>query len=219
MATKNLARTVIEGGRAHRNQWDRRNSNTTERRARRQHCGQLRWAVDADDAVYPRREPVYRGFSDKLAPAERWLRSQVGRPWNKVRSELVQRFDSRTMAGRHVLFDHLLPSVDAEGQRFGYPTFTVDRYGILRELPRKRYRRYLEWKEPLPEDRDTLVEWLRGRRVGKRGATLFWFTQTPFDVFRQGPRLTGAEVTRWLSIPNWFRKQCLVPHLPFDQEN
>jgi hypothetical protein len=207
MATKNLARTVIEGGRSRYNQRERRESNVWERSARRQLSAQLRWAIDPDDAVYPRREPTGRDFSDKLNPAERWLRAQVGRPWNKVRSELVQRFDSRTVAGRHVLFGHVLPWVKGETNSFIRPRFRVDDHGILREIPYRRPRLLREWQEPLPENRKALVEWLRGRRVGERGTTLYWFIQTPFEVFRQGPRLADAEIARWLSIPNWFRKE------------
>jgi hypothetical protein len=45
-------------------------------------------------------------LSDHLGPVRRLLRSKVGQPWNQVHSELCQRLDSNTMAGRHVL-DHV----------------------------------------------------------------------------------------------------------------
>ena len=102
MTTKNLARTVIEGGRSCYNQWERRYSNAQERAHERLVSAALVGAADPDVTWYAPRKPVYRGFRDKLAPAERWLRSHVGRPWSKVRSELFSRFDTRTTAVRAI---------------------------------------------------------------------------------------------------------------------
>jgi tRNA-splicing ligase RtcB len=110
MSTKNLARTVIEGGRYRGNAERRRSSNGQERTAAHQTSTLLRDRLDADAVVYAPRTPVRRSFDDKLGAANRWLGAQVGRPWNKVRSELCARFDARTTAGRHILFDHLLQS-------------------------------------------------------------------------------------------------------------
>ena len=138
MATKNLARTVIEGGRYPGNTWDRRASNGVQRTSARRVSGALVRGADADSVVYPRRELVYPGFADKLGPAKRWLTSQVGRPWNKARSDLFARFDIRTTPGRHIVFDHLLPEV--EGHRRYRPDYVVDRSGILRKAKRAKRR-------------------------------------------------------------------------------
>jgi hypothetical protein len=45
--------------------------------------------------------------TDVLGPLERFLKSNVGRPWNKVWSEVCQQADSRTVVGSH-LRDHVL---------------------------------------------------------------------------------------------------------------
>ena len=45
-------------------------------------------------------------LSDHLGPLRRFLRSQVGQPWNDVYSQLCQRLDPSTMAGQHVI-DHV----------------------------------------------------------------------------------------------------------------
>jgi hypothetical protein len=45
-------------------------------------------------------------FSDLLGPLRRYLRKQVGRPWNKVWSEIVRNLDSRSLSGQHI-FDHI----------------------------------------------------------------------------------------------------------------
>jgi hypothetical protein len=47
-----------------------------------------------------------KGFSDVLGPLEGFLRSNLGRPWDKVFSELRQGLDVRKVTGRHI-FDHL----------------------------------------------------------------------------------------------------------------
>jgi hypothetical protein len=52
----------------------------------------------------PHRKTKY--LSDHLGPLRRLLRSKVGQPWDQVHSELNQRLDASTMAGRHVL-DHV----------------------------------------------------------------------------------------------------------------
>lgn len=59
--------------------------------------------------IKPRNKSKY--LSDHLGPLRRLLRSQVGQPWNQVYSQLCQRLDRSTMAGRHVL-DHVWDYVE-----------------------------------------------------------------------------------------------------------
>lgn len=47
-----------------------------------------------------------KSFSDLLGPLRRYLRSNVGRPWDKVYSEMKQHLDSRKTTGRHI-FEHV----------------------------------------------------------------------------------------------------------------
>ncbi|MEI9947971.1 MAG: hypothetical protein WDO74_03070 [Pseudomonadota bacterium] len=135
MATKNLARSVIEGGRYPGNTRARRSSNWEHRRRVRRVSGALVSGADADFTLYPIRKLVWPEFHDRLGPALRWLESQVGRPWNKARSDLFARFDIRTTPGRHIVFDHLLPEV--EGSRRLRKDYVVDRVGILRKAKRR----------------------------------------------------------------------------------
>lgn len=135
MATKDLSRTVIEGGRYHGNCWYRRLTHGEHRTREHLVSARLLKGEDYDGVVYPRREAVGRGHRDKLNAAERWLEKHVGRNWNETRSELFARFDIRTTAGRHVLFDHLLADVIGERTaRRGL--YWVDRFGILRKVRR-----------------------------------------------------------------------------------
>jgi hypothetical protein len=205
MSTKNLARTVIEGGRARFNRWERRHSNALERSAERRVSARLTSTAAWDAAIYPARKPVSQSFDDKLGPGRRWLARQIGRPWDRVRSELFARFDTRTTAGRHILFDHLLRDVDLGDLSYSsYARFVVDAHGILKQSARRRYR----WPqlERLPEARSVLEAWLGSRRVGERGERCYWFVATDAGAFRQHHELTEAELARWRGLPPGFRK-------------
>ncbi len=203
MSTKNLARTVIEGGRRRYNVWFRRHSNAQERTAERETSALLRDRLDPEAVVYRKREPVYQDFDDKLGPANRWLAAQVGRPWNKVRSELFARFDTRTTAGRHIVFDHLLRSVEHEPHAFPHRhDLLVDRHGLLRKPV---YRRKKPPRERLPESVSQIAAWLAGRRVGEHGNLPYWLVATKSGYFRQNKLLTHEEAERWRALPTWYR--------------
>jgi len=70
-----------------------------------------RYDPDNEYESSPKRLPASKGrgtkmFSDFLTPLERFLRSNVGRPWDKVYGELCEHLDRRKTTGRHV-FEHL----------------------------------------------------------------------------------------------------------------
>ncbi len=208
MSTKNLARTVIEGGRHRVNRKFRRLSSKQERVAEHRLSRRLACGDGFEGVVYEPRKVVFRAFDDKLAPAERWLGRQVGRPWDKIRSELMRRFDTRTTAGRHIVFCHLLRSVrlgqvEDPWRRFD---FAVDRHGILRAVKRVRPRRSALHAN-LPEPKSVLLRWLGTRRVGERGVRLYWFVLTPSGGFRQASPLDDAEAARFRALPGWFREE------------
>jgi hypothetical protein len=52
------------------------------------------------------RAEILKGFSDFLSPLRRFLRANVGRPWDKVYSEMKESLDDRKVTGRHV-FEHV----------------------------------------------------------------------------------------------------------------
>ena len=73
---------------------------------------------DGDDHG-PSRAPVARRrqygwhakeLSDVLGPLRRYLRKQVGRPWNHVWSEITRTLDLRSVAGQRI-FDHIRSEV------------------------------------------------------------------------------------------------------------
>lgn len=207
MATKNLARTVIEGGRYYSNCYFRRHSHRIPRMQWRALARELASDPEScwDGLSIEPLQPQGRYPRDKLGPAARFLRSRVGRPWNDVRSEIARKFDARTLAGWHVLHDHLLPAVESQ-YRGGLPraSFFVDARGILRERPRQRFRNPLEHVH-LPTD---FEQWLAGRRIGWRGTRAYWMVPTPPrgpslgipTRYRQHHELTEAELARWNTL-------------------
>ena len=206
MSTKNLARTAIEGGRYFSASWLCRYENSALRASTRGAIAGLASGNDPDDLAVPHLTRVGRCFRDKLGPPERWLASQIGRPWDLIRGELVRKFDTRTTAGRHIVFDHMLPWVD-QGGDCGPHIFVVDAHGLLRRvhLRQRLWHRSLRMPEPLPRPEHEIAAWLGGRRVGAHGDVLFWFTPTPTGGYRQHHRLGDADAALWRSLPDWFR--------------
>lgn len=180
MSTKRLERTVIEGGRARGNKLDRRRSHRISRRCERETL--IRYAqasadVDAVDALF-QRPKVYKGFSDRLGPAERWLASHAGRPWGVVEGEVRAVFDTRSVSGRHIVFDHLLPGrwrrPETGWSVAGSRWFRVDARGFLRVAAPAWPRR-----APAGSVRSTTTAWLGERRIALRsGSTAYWLEPT-----------------------------------------
>lgn len=180
MSRKDLSRTVIEGGRYYHNSHARRASHGIERARTRTWLDRVRADDDTADATSSARGPrVPKQFRDKLGPAKRWLGAQVGRPWNAVYSELRARFDARTIAGRHVVHDHMLPWVviDEVAHRTYRPPFFVDSRGILRGAPSRGELRRL---------RDDAKRWANGRRAIVTYRGWLWFRFVPRTICTAG---------------------------------
>ena len=196
MATKNLARTVVEGGRSIYSKLDRKERNRRERR--------LRYDAEGNVVAGRSRRVGGRGFADRLAPLERWLDHNIGRGWNNVYREFCERFDRRTMKGWH-LGDHLLQMVGRGRFPWG-ASFRVDGRGILRRAPRR------SWGRPIfvsRADEAQAKDWAAGRQVIVRGDAVFW-TARAVDLLiptsAQGRRLTLEELAFWSSLRGELRR-------------
>jgi hypothetical protein len=180
MSTKNLAHTIIEGGRSGYSKWERRRSHTQERVLFREFLAQASGVEDGFEALCVGLRPkVRKDFSDKLGAPRRWLHSQVGRPWDKVRSEIFTRFDPRSLAGQHIIFDHLLREVVPYGVldrvSFWRRDLYVDRQGMLRAIrPTKRCKYSSRIDRRPTQIPDDVRHWANDRRVGGEGLSLFW---------------------------------------------
>lgn len=189
MSTKRLDRTVIEGGRVGTNKEDRRQSSQEDRVRTKQYLHKVKEDPDYwDDSTEPVRTKVNKEFNDKLSPMYRWLDAQIGRPWSEVRSEVFKKFDTRTTAGRHVTFDHLLYSVVDTASGFNTrgeyipgrvenyvrsQEYYVDHEGILCKTPYEDAGGYVT-----REEREAVCEWLDGRILGKKKGKYYWFIPT-----------------------------------------
>jgi hypothetical protein len=200
MSKKHLAKTAIEGGRHGFNTWERRHSHNQERRSSKEYCQKV--LVDpelADEIDIEDKEKVYKEFSDKLSPVFRWLRSKVGQPWAEVRSEISKKFDSRTTAGRHILYDHLLSSVvdtqsgfnqygyivdpsieiaNSDGTapnyyRRAYHDFYVDQQGILCRVTHDKVKK-VKYKHITEPEYKEAGDWLNGSMIIEKGGVLSW---------------------------------------------
>ncbi len=73
-----------------------------------------------------------RSLNENLAPLRRYLHSQIGRPWNKVFSEICAGIDRRNTVQQHIhqhIRDFIAVDVDA---RDGRPIDLSARWGFLR---------------------------------------------------------------------------------------
>jgi len=200
MSTKNLGRTVIEGGRG--NVYERRKTSKDLRAAERAYLSKIKldWE-NWEEEFEPEQDWAGKDFSDKLNPMYRWLDSKVGESWADVRSEVFNTFDTRTTAGRHIIFDHLLRSViDTESgfDKHGY--MTNPNVEIVDADPRarlyfSRHEYYVDednilqkhnpssrkwWKKPYAsvEELQASAIWLDNSIVGRKDGKLYWFCAT-----------------------------------------
>lgn len=98
---KRMAEELIECG--------RHNGGDSNKKLRQK--GELRYRQNMErTSTYPTHEPINLNhstyFGDNLEPLERFLRSNLGRPWSEVHSKLSQQLDRSTVSGEHV-FQHL----------------------------------------------------------------------------------------------------------------
>lgn len=191
MATRNLARTVIEVGRTKRSKEGRRHLRRIERRAARRFCYDAETYDDLEDlGVDPAGLPKGWDFEqdDKLGPARRWLDSRVGRLWDDVFSELSVKFRGRGIALSHVVDFHMLEWVDLGAERwYGSYDYVVDDEGILRHgpehgKPRRSFGNRLA-------GHGEAARWAGDRRVIVRGKRCYWSDPDRWEVDYYG---TGA---------------------------
>lgn len=194
MSTKRLARTPLEAGHYDGKNQRRNGKNHSPRNATRAQELQAKKAYDPEDGDFHVNEPTeYTRNSDNLGAVKRWVLSQCGRPWNKVFSEISEKFDFKTMAGRHIL-QHVkgyinfrephLRTGSTNGIDHHYPAFVNDA-GIL--MRNRLYRHYgsgpqaRKWKAERKAEYDLkkrIKEWAGGRTLGREGGLLFWYEIT-----------------------------------------
>lgn len=131
-----------------------------------------------DEPTRLSRKALYGGrtksFTDVLSPLRRYLRANVGRPWNKVYSEIREHLDERSITGRH-LFEHLrwevtLDGVEGDDGKVYHATrwpwgddrvrglYVHPRTGLLCWTPPLSARERREWAAPAEATRVPVTE-------------------------------------------------------------
>ena len=99
-----------------------------------------------------------KSFTDVLGPLRGFLRKNLGRPWDKIYSELSAGLDKRKVTGKHI-FDHVHWMVEkhcfigndggvyskSDGEWPVTGMYVHPRTGLLCEVPRCKRKR---WKQP-----------------------------------------------------------------------
>ena len=106
-----------------------------------------------------------RAFNEHLGPLRRYLRSQVGRPWNLVFSEICANIRVDSAVQSHVR-DHVFGYVDLQGPAVeprGPKLFYVcPRTGLLRASPLRVHRRRVRPIEQVAVDATREYRLIRG---------------------------------------------------------
>lgn len=85
----------------------------TRAKVRDYDCDDDLWAPERSGGSrsFPKLPYDSKGFTDVLGPLRGYLRKQVGRPWDKVYSEMSKYLDRRSLQGRHI-WTHVWQEVD-----------------------------------------------------------------------------------------------------------
>lgn len=195
MSTKSLQRTPLEAGHTGHHNAANKIERASIRAKTRQAVGKLKH--DSEEDFFVPEPKVSVEHDDRLGAIKRWIRSQVNRPWNKVFSEIKERFDARSLAGYHIIYGHLIHSVlthaeyELHKKRYAnYPysrdMLYIDKHGILKLAKAKKLG--IPWRES--KEYKLKVEkaaWLAGREICLQGAIPFWVqtkSTTVFEVCR-----------------------------------
>jgi hypothetical protein len=155
-------------------------------------------------------------FNENLAPLRRFLVSNAGRPWDKVRSELLNGIDQRNTVQQHILTHvddyvereiRFVPRENGKGQRVEFrrrwrhewasidesfaPLFVDPRTGILR-LTRGAERRAQKKRENAKRAASE-----RGKDVRRlsNGVELRRFDDVWYEV--EYEKIPGDQISRW----------------------
>ena len=187
MATKNLARSILEGGRTVEDRSERRWSNRKLRRDDRAHFRRiLADAERAEEMAEPNREarwvsPSSR-FTDVLGGIHRWMETMVGKRWDDCYAEIRRRFDVRNLAGWHVVTQHIVGEFARAGtEQTKYSRYVIGDDGIVRKgyeyHPMRREESVIPYRERAALKAE-IAAFLADRRIGWRGVYAFWFVPT-----------------------------------------
>ncbi|MFH1098736.1 MAG: hypothetical protein V1723_02365 [Candidatus Uhrbacteria bacterium] len=220
MATKDLARTFIEGGRSPGDRTKRRESIRRLRTNHRQYCRRV--VIDPEyynEGAVPELPPLSGWDTRSLhgtSAISRWLDAHVGRPWSEVYAKLCRQYDARSNLGRRMREEALWRvCVNPDDCQRSWHDYVVDEDGILRMnartvvCPQERRAKFA------PSDvRQKIVRELAAfcgdRRVGAYGDRLFWFVPVIVEE-RERIDHDASDACRFKFVPRVRGyRQCLL---------
>lgn len=198
MSTKDKSRTALEAGTAKVSRYFLRLERKKQRVKRKQICKQITNDVELAEEFFDPKSSVSKSFDDNVSFLQKYLQSKVGEVWDDVRSEIAKQFDGRSIAGKHILYDHILRSVVSSGTgydkngnfywdesvkviyRFRIRDFYVDQNGILQEvkIDTKLFKKIKDMSNTTDQKLFEIDSWLRGRMIVQENKQLFWKTSS-----------------------------------------
>ncbi len=186
MSTKNIARSIIEGGRT-RGYKDTRDE---QKRSERHNFKQFLNQVKIDSEIYDDgKDPVHEEpldtyqfdekFADKISPLKRWVEKKNGKGWNNTFSEIKEKFNTDTTPGRHIVEDHLLNEFqfDWHDHKFGYrkDDLIINENGIIKKAKSDKIIR-LNYYYKI--DYEKTERWLGYKKIKLINEQPFWFVDS-----------------------------------------
>jgi hypothetical protein len=219
--------------------WERKDLNRQERARVSAYCRRVATdREDWDEAASPSpRHPEWMFPGENLNAVYRWVDSHCGQPWADVYSKLCSSWPKRTLAGYHIIEDHIKHEVQTHpiARYWSEPLWAgrwfVKEDGILRRNDdygsrwksknRKRKAAYPEGKK---WTQDKVAEWLGGKWVKEDyfGNPYRWMNDWRYigprvrqvgskHFFivegRQGKKLSLDQVKTWKEIYPWVREK------------
>lgn len=132
--------------------------------------GRSRVVVDDDgEPVRAAREPKgpprkTKTLNENLAPLKRYLAANVGRPWNKVFSEISQHLKASSTVQQHVR-DHIEDFVAVKTRMRAGKVVANWRFGGERELDQSYQHYYVHPRTGLLKKNDKRVSWQKARKL------------------------------------------------------
>jgi len=124
--------------------------------------------IRARGAVAPTRKPQKtKSLNENLNPLRRYLQSQVGRPWNKVYSEISENLKPSSTVQQHVR-DHLEDFVAVKTRMKAGVVMAAQRFGGERALEEDHHRFYVHPRTGLLRENPHQKSWnarFRAKRV------------------------------------------------------
>lgn len=216
MATRNLARTVIEAGRTPSSKLGRKRLRRMERHAARRYCYNAARLIELEELpsqphIMPRDDEFQQ--ADKLGAAMRWMQSRCGHPWDDTFSDLSIKFRGRGIALSHVVDEHMLDWVDM-GIIYRYTRYEFRiEDGCLQENKQTKHPH-----SPYSHYHTTSLKalaWASERKINRYGLVMYWVIKKirrtlegwTYYSYPQANRLTSEEITYFLALPKRIQKE------------